>query len=125
MLSPLGGAKGFALALVVEALAAGLAGPRPSTEVADMFAADAEATPQGLGHLLIAIDPARFGQQPDEAQARLDALAASVGTHGGRLPGGGRRLPAELDQAEPLTVADNTLRELTDLARQLGVDSAL
>jgi (2R)-3-sulfolactate dehydrogenase (NADP+) len=121
MLSPLGGAKGFALALVVEALAAGLAGPRPSTEVADMFAADAEARPQGLGHLLIAIDPARFGQQPDEARARLDRLAAAVQSHGGRLPGGDRRLPADLDPGEPLTVTGDTLRELTALAHQLNV----
>jgi (2R)-3-sulfolactate dehydrogenase (NADP+) len=121
LLSPLGGAKGFALALVVEALAAGLAGPRPSTEVADMFAADAEARPQGLGHLLIAIDPARFGQQPDEAQARLDRLATSVESHGGRLPGANRRLPAELDPGEPLTIAGDTLRELTTLAHQLNV----
>jgi len=121
MLSPLGGAKGFALALVVESFAAGLAGPRPSTEVADMFAADAAATPQGLGHLLITLDPARFGAQPGEAQARLDRLAASVESHGGRLPGGGRRLPGELDPDEPVTVTDATLAELTKLARELNV----
>jgi (2R)-3-sulfolactate dehydrogenase (NADP+) len=121
LLSPLGGAKGFALALIVESLAAGLAGPLPSTEVADMFAADAAARPQGLGHLLIAIDPARFGQQPGEAPARLDRLAAAVTSHGGRLPGAGRRLPAELDPAEPLTVAGHTLDELIALAGQLGV----
>jgi (2R)-3-sulfolactate dehydrogenase (NADP+) len=121
MLSPLGGAKGFALALIVESLAAGLAGPRLSVDVPDMFAAGDASRPQGLGHLLIMIDPARFGHQPGDARARLDRLAAEVTAHGGRLPGAGRSLPAELDPAAPLTVADDTMRELTTLARQLGV----
>jgi (2R)-3-sulfolactate dehydrogenase (NADP+) len=121
LLSPLGGAKGFALALVVEALAAGLAGPQLSVDVTDMFAAGDAARPQGLGHLLIMIDPARFGQAPGDARARLDRLAVEVESHGGRRPGGGRRPPAELDPAAPLAVAADTLRELTALAPQLGV----
>jgi (2R)-3-sulfolactate dehydrogenase (NADP+) len=121
LLSPLGGAKGFALALVVEALAAGLAGPKPSPEVADMFADDAAARPQGLGHLLVTLDPGRFGQQPGEAPARLDRLAASVESHGGRRPGAARRLPAELDPAAPLDVATDTRHELAALAGKLGV----
>ena len=121
MLSPLGGAKGFALALIVEALTAGLAGPRASTEVADMFAADTAAQPQGIGHLLITIDPGRFGLERGDAQARLDRLAAEVTGRGGRLPGAGRLLPAELDPDTPLPVADGTLRELAGLAAELGV----
>jgi (2R)-3-sulfolactate dehydrogenase (NADP+) len=125
LLSPLGGAKGFALALVVEALAACLAGPKPSPEVADMFAADAAARPQGLGHLLVTFDPGRFGRRPGEAQARLDQLAAAVAAHGGRLPGAGRRLPADLDPATPLDVAEDTRRELAALARELGVADRL
>jgi (2R)-3-sulfolactate dehydrogenase (NADP+) len=105
----------------VEALAAGLAGPRLSIDVLDMFATGDAARPQGLGHLLITIDPARFGREPGEAQARLGRLAAEVTSHGGRLPGAGRCLPAELDPAEPLAVAGETMRELTALARRLGV----
>jgi (2R)-3-sulfolactate dehydrogenase (NADP+) len=121
LLSPIGGAKGFALALVVEALAAGLAGPRLSVDVSDMFAAGDAARPQGLGHVLITIDPARFGRRPGEARARLGRLAGEVESRGGRLPGAGRRMPAELDPGAPLTVAAGTMRELTALARQLGV----
>jgi (2R)-3-sulfolactate dehydrogenase (NADP+) len=146
MLSPLGGAKGFALALIVEALAAGLAGPRLSPEVTDMFAADDDTKPQGLGHLLITIDPARFAAEPGQAgageagaaevrvgeagvgevrvgevQARLGRLAAGVLVRGGRLPGAGRLLPAELDPLAPLAVVEDTRRELAALARQLGV----
>lgn len=121
MLSPLGGAKGFALALIVESLAAGLAGPQLSPGVSDMFAAADDAKPQGLGHLLITIDPARFTAQPGEAQARLDQMAAGVLARGGRLPGAGRLLPAELDPLAPLAVAGNTRAELAGLARQLGV----
>lgn len=124
LLSPLGGAKGFALALIVESLAAGLAGPQLSTGVADMFAADTADRPQGLGHLLITIDPARFGPHPGDAQARLDKLAADVTGRGGRLPGARRLLPAELDPAAPLTVAAGVIDELTALARELGVSAA-
>ncbi|HEY2441641.1 MAG TPA: Ldh family oxidoreductase [Streptosporangiaceae bacterium] len=120
MLSPLGGAKGFALALVVEALAAGLAGPRLSADVPDMFSAPDAGRPQELGHLLIMIDPARFGTQPGDAPDRLDRLAASVQSHGGRLPGGQRSLHP--DPAAPLTVAEETLGELAGWARRLGVD---
>jgi (2R)-3-sulfolactate dehydrogenase (NADP+) len=92
-----------------------------SIDVLDMFAPGDAARPQGLGHMLITIDPARFGRQPGDAQARLDRLAGEVTGHGGRLPGAARRLPAELDPAAPLAVAGDTMSELIALARRLGV----
>jgi (2R)-3-sulfolactate dehydrogenase (NADP+) len=117
LLAPLGGAKGFALALLVEALAGGLAGPNLSADVPDMFA-DADAPrPQRVGHLLIAIDAARF----EAAGDRLDRLASSVEAGGGRLPGARRLLPVELDPGQPLDTPDSTLAELRGWADRLGV----
>ncbi|HZB32986.1 MAG TPA: Ldh family oxidoreductase [Streptosporangiaceae bacterium] len=117
LLAPLGGAKGFALALLVEALAGGLAGPNLSAAVPDMFADTDAGHPQRVGHLLIAIDVARF----EAAGDRLDRLASSVEAGGGRLPGARRRLPSELHPDQPLDTADSTLAELGGWADRLGV----
>jgi (2R)-3-sulfolactate dehydrogenase (NADP+) len=126
MLAPLGGAKGYALAFVVEALTGGLVGPALSTDVADMLAADDAARPQRISHLVVALDPARLdigaGQPgPPGEQARLGALAASVAAAGGRLPGSRRVLPGELDEQAALTVGERVLAELGDWAQRLKV----
>ncbi len=118
LLAPLGGAKGFALALLVEALAGGLAGPMLSADVSDMFTESDAARPQGIGHLLIALDPARFGA---EANGRLDHLASAVIDGGGRLPGTGRQLQSEVDDQEPLDIAETVITELADWAKRLGI----
>jgi (2R)-3-sulfolactate dehydrogenase (NADP+) len=103
LLAPMAGAKGFALALLVEALAGGLAGPNLSADVSDMFERSRASVPQYLGHLLITLDPGRFGDGGGSAWRRLDDLAASVTQAGGRLPGSRRLLPGEVATAEGLT----------------------
>ena len=57
-LQPIGGAKGAALALMVEVLAVALTGAAFSSEASSFF--DAEGPPPGVGQLLIAIDPGRL-----------------------------------------------------------------
>ncbi len=125
MLSPLGGAKGFALAFVVEALSAGLVGPALSADVPDMFVAEQAARPQRLGHLVIALDPGTFdagdGTSP---QARLDDLAARVVAAGGRLPGARRDFPGEWDPDAELRLAPRTATALQSWATRLGVPMA-
>jgi len=118
MLAPLGGAKGFAIALLVEALTGGLVGPALSTGVADMFDADAAGTPQRIAHLVLAIDPGRFDVDRG-ARHRLDELAARVVAAGGRLPGAGRRRPEEIALDEPLVIAGQTAAELDAWERRL------
>jgi len=79
----LGGAKGAALALMVEILAAGLTGARFAYEASSFL--DADGAPPGTGQLLLGIDPAAFGS---EAPARIAALAAAIESEGdARLPG--------------------------------------
>ncbi len=81
---PAGDAKGSALALIVEVLAATLTGANYSNQATSFF--DAEGASPGVGQFIIAIDPgagvgARFGD-------RLEALAAEIDAQNGtRLPG--------------------------------------
>ena len=114
MLAPLGGAKGYALAFLVESLTGGMVGPALSTEVVDMFADEVADRPQALSHLVLALDPAVFdvtaGATP--VGARLDRLAASVVATGGRVPGSRRLLPDEIDPDAPLDLDASTLAEL-------------
>ena len=56
---PMGDAKGTALALMVELLAAGLTGANFAAEASSYL--DAEGAPPGTGQLIIAFDPAAFG----------------------------------------------------------------
>lgn len=119
LLSPLGGAKGFALALLVEAIAGGLAGPNLAADVPDMFAESDAALPQRIGHVLIVLDPTRFGGP--EALDRLRRLAESVGTTGGRLPGAGRVFPEEVDPEASLELTEGTRTALRNWAQRLDV----
>ena len=105
MLAPMGGAKGFALALVVEALTGGLVGPNRSTEVADMFDPSDDARPQGLSHTVVTIDPGSLDVD-GRASSRLDALFGAVEKTGGHLPGSGRRDPDTVSSAEEIEVDD-------------------
>lgn len=119
MLAPLGGAKGFAIALLVEALTGGAVGPALSVDVSDMFAAAAAAVPQRISHLVLAIDPARLSVNTD-AETRMDTLAARVTAAGGRLPGARRRHTNAITDDEPLTILAKTAAELDAWATKLG-----
>ncbi|AXK37023.1 Ldh family oxidoreductase [Streptomyces armeniacus] len=120
MLAPLGGAKGFALAFLVEAFTGGVVGPSLSTGVTDMFAAEDAASPQDIAHLVVAFDVERAAVD-GAARERLAALSESVRQAGGRVPGEGRTPPEEIDPAGPLTVPDALADELATWARRLGV----
>ena len=81
-LLPLGGAKGAALALMVEALAAGLTGARYAFEASSFL--DAEGAPPATGQMLLAIDPRATGGDLRHLDALFAAIAAEPGV---RLPG--------------------------------------
>ena len=106
MMLPVGDAKGSALALIVEVLAATLTGANYSNEATSFF--DAEGAPPGVGQFIIAIDPERaiggvFGQ-------RLEVLAQQIEAQdGARLPGM-RRLQARQDARERgITIPDHLI----------------
>lgn len=124
MLAPLGGPKGYALAFMIEALTGAMVGPALSQDVADMFDPGAADRPQRISHLVVAFDPSAFDVDGGGAE-RVDDLARRVEAAGGRVPGGRRRPPEEIDDAEPLTLAPATVAALADWASRLGVAGAL
>lgn len=108
---PLGDAKGTALALMVELLAAGLAGARFASEATSFL--DAEGEPPATGQLILAIDATAFA---GNALERFAVMARSVAEQdGARLPGT-RRFAARARAAEEgITLSDTLLAEIERL----------
>jgi (2R)-3-sulfolactate dehydrogenase (NADP+) len=111
---PMGDAKGTALALMVEMLAAGLTGANFAYQATSFFTADG-AAPQ-TGQLIIALAPEVLGGTG--AADHLASLAATVEAEpGARLPGT-RRLQQRRAAAEHgLDVPQPLLDEIESLAK--------
>jgi (2R)-3-sulfolactate dehydrogenase (NADP+) len=106
---PLGDAKGTALALMVELLAAGLTGANFAADASSFL--DDKGPPPGTGQLILAFDPLAFGG--DGALAHFACLAAAIEAQpGARLPGARRVSAREKAAKDGLTVADQLLEEL-------------
>jgi (2R)-3-sulfolactate dehydrogenase (NADP+) len=86
-LLPIGGAKGGALALMIEIFAAAVTGSAFGWEASSFF--DDKGGPPNMGHVLIAIDAAKLsaGQFDSRMSALLEAISAEPGA---RLPGARR-----------------------------------
>jgi (2R)-3-sulfolactate dehydrogenase (NADP+) len=104
---PLGDAKGTALALMVELLAAGLTGANFAADASSFL--DAKGPPPGTGQLLIAFDPAAFGGSLDHFAALAAAIEAQPGA---RVPGARRLAAREKARREGVTVTDALLAEI-------------
>lgn len=120
MLAPMGGAKGYALAFLVEALTGGVIGPHLATAVADPLSPAASGDAQRIAHLVVALDPALLDVD-GSARSRLSDLASQIEQAGGRLPGALRRFDDELAPAHPVTVAASTVDSLARAAAPLGI----
>ncbi len=104
---PLGDAKGTALALMVELLAAGITGANFAADASSFL--DAKGPPPGTGQLLIAFDPGAFGG----TLAHLASLAAQIEAQpSARLPGARRLAAREKAEREGITVTDALLAEI-------------
>ncbi len=113
-LLPIGGAKGAALALMVEVLAVAITGANFGFEASSFF--DADGKPPGVGQLLIAIDPGAFAGQSMFLD-RIAALAHVIEHEAGaRLPGSRRLAAREKAAREGLTVDSKLLSEARTLA---------
>jgi (2R)-3-sulfolactate dehydrogenase (NADP+) len=113
-LVPAGGAKGAALALMVETLAVALTGANFAFEASSFL--DAEGPPPGAGQLLIAIDPAGFAGAEAFAN-RLAALATMIeADEGARLPGMRRLTLREKAAATGVSVDAKLLADVSALA---------
>ena len=108
---PIGEAKGTALALMVEILAAALTGSAFSTEAGSFFTADGPAP--RVGQTLIVIDPGAQSDYGARVATLLDTISAMEGA---RLPGERRRAAIARAQAEGLQVPAAFIAQARDLA---------
>jgi (2R)-3-sulfolactate dehydrogenase (NADP+) len=105
----LGDAKGAALALMVEVLAAALVGTHFAFEASSFL--DDKGGPPQTGQLIIAIDPAGFGHA--HFAGRMQALAQAIESQeGARLPGLRRMALREKAAREGLNVSDEIWKML-------------
>ena len=124
-LLPIGGYKGYGLALVFGLLAGTLNGAAMGRDVVDFNADD--TTPTNTGHCIVAINVEAF-QPVAEFKQRVDALVRDLrnsqrlpGVDAVRLPGDGAREAREdrLKNGIPLPPALSA--SLDQLARELGI----
>lgn len=107
---PLGDAKGTALALMVELLAAGLTGANFAAEASSFL--DAEGPPPGTGQLFIAIDPSAFAG----GLMRFAQMARSIeDQEGARLPGRRRLAARTTAQTQGMSIGPALLAEIKAL----------
>ena len=115
-LQPIGGAKGAALAMMVEILAVALTGSQFGYEASSFF--DAEGPPPGVGQLLVAIDPGAFAGR-ELFLDRVAALARMIEVDAGARMPGSRRIAARAKaQTEGLSVDAKLLAEVRALTAQ-------
>ncbi len=109
-LAPLGGAKGFALALLVEVMTGVLAGAGVGPEVTGTFIpSDRESN---VGHSFWALDVGAFGGFGE----RLERLAADLHGLGGRVPGERHHRERERHLREGVELPESLVRELEELS---------
>ena len=112
-LLPVGGAKGSALALIVEILCGALAGSQFGWEASGFM--DAKDGSPKSGQFLIALDPAHFSGAG--FAARMTGLVEAISADGARLPGD-RRLALRAQAAqEGLSIADDLHAQIVSLTK--------
>lgn len=122
-LLPVGGPKGYGLAVVNEILAAALPAARVLTEVSTRTITAGDVHDDWhIGHLLLAIDPTATGPY-ERYLERVETVVAGLTSHGG--PGGPVLLPgdpeaaAEADSAHRgVRLPDATVDAITLLAER-------
>lgn len=110
-LLPIGGYKGFGLALMVDILAAGLSGSHWSFEASSF--GDCEGGPPRTGQFVIALAPEKFGG-PDFRDRLETMLTAVLESPAVRLPGE-RRLAARKANAAGIAVSKDAVAALEAL----------
>ena len=109
-MTPMGGPKGAALALMIEVLAGALTGSNFSYQAASFF--NTSGKPPHLGQMMMMIDPAVFA--PD-ALIRIGEMAAEVLEDGARLPGGERIKRRQNAEAKGLDIDGTLINEIRSI----------
>jgi (2R)-3-sulfolactate dehydrogenase (NADP+) len=111
---PMGEAKGAALVLMVELLAAALTGAQFGYEASSFF--DAKGPPPRVGQFFLVIDPAAFAGPGFVARVEV-LLTAILDQKGTRLPGDRRHTQRFKARVEGITIPDELHQ---DLVRRSG-----
>ena len=114
---PIGGAKGSALALMVELLCGALTGSNFGYQGTSFF--EPTGAPPRVGHMILLFDPARFGGG-DVAGRGEEMFARIMGQPGARLPGERRQVLKEAAARDGVVLPDTLYGELTRRAAGAG-----
>jgi (2R)-3-sulfolactate dehydrogenase (NADP+) len=107
---PLGDAKGTALVLMVELLAAGLTGANFAADASSFL--DDKGPPPGTGQLIVAFDPAAFGGSGEHVARLIGSIEEQAGA---RLPGTRRLAGRRKAASEGLQLSDGLLKDIEAL----------
>jgi (2R)-3-sulfolactate dehydrogenase (NADP+) len=109
---PMGGAKGAALVLMVEIIAASLSGANHGYEATSFFTAEGE--PPGVGQLIMAFDPEFFsgGTFSSRIEDLIEEILQQDST---RIPGMGRSALRYNAHNEGLRIPENLIAQLNTL----------
>lgn len=110
---PMGDAKGAALVLMVEILAAGLGGANFGYQASSFFSADGPAP--GVGQMILAFDPDFLSGGGFSARLE-DLLGTILAQQGARLPGSRRSGLREKSAREGLSISSDLKRTLDELS---------
>ena len=116
MLAPLGGVKGYALAVLVESLTGALIGPNLASDIPDMFNNDQAALSQNISHFVIAI---KADALTVDGNNRLGDFKNNVEAAGGRLPGVNRKNPFQISNDFEITITDAVAADIESWKRKL------
>ncbi|EHS49858.1 Malate/L-lactate dehydrogenase [Rhizobium sp. PDO1-076] len=113
MMAPLGGAKGAALAMMVEILSAGITGANYAFEASSLF--DDKGPPVALGQTIIAIDATATGGAG--VFKRLALLADEIDAQEGvRIPGRRGQGLSRTAEAEGIEIEDDVIAAIDAIA---------
>lgn len=124
LLAPMGGYKGYGIAVMVDLLTGGLAGGPVGSAVGSPYEF---STPQGVSHMLVAMDPAAFGGA-EALRTNVEAVSREVygaprqpGVETVRLPGDPEWERRDAAMARGADLLDETVERLRALGEEAGV----
>lgn len=124
LILPVGGYKGYGMALMFELLAGALSGASVLDDVQSMWSGDG---PQGLGHVFIALhvghftDPADFADRVDGIVRRVRSQPRAPGVERIYVPGEIEHLRMQRNLAGGIPLRASTAAALVACAAELGV----
>lgn len=121
---PVGGAKGYALALAVEVMSGIISGSAYGTHVGWIY--DESLDPVNIGHSFFALDISRLMPYEDYAQRMTNMIGEikdvpkAEAVNAIRIPGERRQTISEECKKDGIPINEGLLQELNELATKLG-----